>query len=135
MFKSLFLFVAFAILGLSLKTDNLPKSTLSKKVVKKLTPILKKEFRVKNLTWGNEIYFRVCKKEKEFEVLKMNHKGNPKRLDIYPNSQNVVLNLPGIGHHCFRKECWRMEQSQKRWCFLLTEIELRFGIKKYIMGY
>lgn len=68
MYKSLFLFVVFAIFGLSLNTDNLPKSTLSKKVVKRLTPVLKKEFKAKNFTWGSEIYFRVFKKEEEFEV-------------------------------------------------------------------
>ena len=68
MFKKLFIFIALATLGLSLKTDSIPKSTLSKKVVKKLTPILKKEFKKKGLTWGSEVYFRVFKKEKEFEV-------------------------------------------------------------------
>lgn len=68
MFKRLLIFIFIAILGLSLKTDNIPKSTLSKKVVKKLTPILKKEFIKKNLKWGSEVYFRVFKKEKEFEV-------------------------------------------------------------------
>ncbi|MDB4088515.1 L,D-transpeptidase family protein [Flavobacteriales bacterium] len=68
MIKQLFIFIAFATFGLSLKTDNIPKSTLSKNVVKKLTPVLKKEFSKKNLKWGSEVYFRVFKKEKEFEV-------------------------------------------------------------------
>jgi murein L,D-transpeptidase YafK len=68
MFKQLFIFIALATLGLSLKTDNIPRSTLSKKVVKKQTPILKREFKTKNLKWGSEVYFRVFKKEKEFEV-------------------------------------------------------------------
>ena len=68
MFKQLFIFIALAIFCLSLKTDNIPKSTLSKKVAKKLTPTLKKEFKSKGFKWGEELYFRVFKKEKKFEV-------------------------------------------------------------------
>tara|TARA_B110000967_G_scaffold160807_1_gene166761 strand:+ start:55 stop:618 length:564 start_codon:yes stop_codon:yes gene_type:complete len=68
MFKQLFIFIALAIFCLSLKTDNIPKSTLSKKVAKKLTPILKKEFKSNGFKWGEELYFRVFKKEKKFEV-------------------------------------------------------------------
>ena len=64
MFKQLFIFIALAIFCLSLKTDNIPKSTLYKKVAKKLTPTLKKEFKSNGFKWGEELYFRVFKKRK-----------------------------------------------------------------------
>lgn len=68
MVKQLFLFMVLAVLGLSLKSDTIPKSNLSIKVAKNLTPKLKKEYQAKGLTWGNEVYLRVFKKENQLEM-------------------------------------------------------------------
>ena len=47
---------------------KIPKSSKSKKAVKKYAPILKKEFKKKGLEWGSNIYFRIFKEEKQLEV-------------------------------------------------------------------
>ena len=66
--KNLLLFVLISTLGLSFYSVVIPKSEKSKKVVTSSSPSLKKQFKDKGLKWGNEVYFRLFKKEKEFEV-------------------------------------------------------------------
>ena len=62
------LFIFICLLGFSLQRAGIPKSTLSKKVVKAQSVKLKKEFKAKGLKWGSQIFMRVFKKEKKFEV-------------------------------------------------------------------
>ena len=67
--RSRFLFfICICLLGFSLQRTGIPKSTLSKKVVKSISIQLKKEFKTKGLKWGSQIFMRVFKKEKKFEV-------------------------------------------------------------------
>jgi len=64
----LLFFVGICFLGFSLQRTGIPRSTLSKKVVKSKSIELKKEFKGKGLKWGSQIFMRVFKKEKKFEV-------------------------------------------------------------------
>ena len=66
--KNLLLLVLISALGLSFYSVVIPKSEKSKKAVTSSSPGLKKQFKDKGLKWGNEVYFRLFKKEKEFEV-------------------------------------------------------------------
>lgn len=47
---------------------QIPKSSRSKGVIKRVTPILQKEFKAKGLTWGSNIFIRVFKLTNELEV-------------------------------------------------------------------
>ncbi|MEN8153995.1 MAG: murein L,D-transpeptidase family protein [Acidobacteriota bacterium] len=47
---------------------TIPESSRSKKVIKKLTPKLEKDFKNKGLTLGNPVFLRIFKDKKELEV-------------------------------------------------------------------
>lgn len=67
-FKRLLVFSVFGLVSLSITSVKIPKSTKSKKVVNKERPILQKEFKDGGFTWGSDLYFRIFKREKEFQV-------------------------------------------------------------------
>ena len=58
----------FFLLAFTFQNVKIPKSSKSKKAVKKYAPILKKEFKKKGMEWGSNIYFRIFKEEKQLEV-------------------------------------------------------------------
>jgi len=66
--KFILLLLSISFLGFSFVVVVIPKSAKSKKAVVNNTPSLKKQFKEKGLDWGSGVYFRLFKKEKEFEV-------------------------------------------------------------------
>ena len=65
--KLLIPFLSFLILS-SFMTSDIPSSNLSKSVISKTAPRLQAAFKKKGLVYGNPIYIRIFKEEKELEL-------------------------------------------------------------------